>query len=323
MGVVKAILPIYFLERMQRIIRLFAILLAVGLTGHLHAQAPARSPGSSPGTAATSPSREFTAAFWNIQWFPGGRPNASRGEEFRQIKAVHHDMGELHADIIGMEEVRDFQRAGVAVEKLPEFKVDVCANFPPREGQNEAQEVAIASCLPPLSAWAEQWKTNGAMTPPRGFAFAAYEIAPRQLLFVYVVHLKSNRGVDLENMAMRQEAMRQLRGHIDQMQAAYGKLGTIACVVGGDFNTSLDDKRFTRELTLRNFISSGFRWALQDLAPNARNSLPPGAGFPAAAFDHIFYRGLKLQRAGIGNISPHASDHHPVVATFEIPAAQR
>ncbi|MEY2541217.1 MAG: hypothetical protein QOI22_819, partial [Verrucomicrobiota bacterium] len=57
--------------------------------------------------------RSLTVAFWNIQWFPGRRPNASKREEFRQINAVRGDIAQLDADIIGLEEVRDFKRAGV------------------------------------------------------------------------------------------------------------------------------------------------------------------------------------------------------------------
>ncbi len=287
-------------------------LLAALFVGNVRAQSPDSS------ARSTSSSREITVAFWNIQWFPGGRPAASHGEQTRQIDSVHTDIAQLHADIIGMEEVRDFKQAGVAVQPLAGFKVDVCANFPPREGQAEAQEVAIASRLQPLSAWAEQWKPNGAMTPPRGFAFAAYEITPRELLFVYCVHLKSNRGIDIENVAIRQESMRQLRAHIDAMRAAYEKLGHIACIVGGDFNTSPDDKRFAAEKTLRDLMSSGFAWALQNLSPTARETLPAGSGFPAANFDHIFYRGAKLRNASIANTSPRSSDHRPVVATFDL-----
>jgi hypothetical protein len=204
--------------------RFFAfVILAVTLAGPLRAESPA---------PASSPPPRVTIGFWNIQWFPGGRPSATHGEEVRQVNAVQHDLAELHADIVGMEEVRDFRQADLAVQKLAGFKADVCANFPPREGQTDTQETAIASRLQPLSAWTELWKPNGAMVPPRGFAFAAYEVMPRQLLFVYCVHLKSNRGADPENMAMREEAMRQLRSHIDQMQSAYARLGHIACVVG-------------------------------------------------------------------------------------------
>jgi endonuclease/exonuclease/phosphatase (EEP) superfamily protein YafD len=264
-----------------------------------------------------------TIAFWNIQWFPGRRPDASLGEQTRQINAVHADISQLNADVIGMEEVRDFTQAGVAVQPLREFKADVCANFPPREGQNVAQEVAIASRLQPLSAWAEEWKPATPTTPPRGFAFAAYEVAPRQLLMVYAVHLKSNRGEIRENIPMRQESIRQLQSHIEAMQTAYGKLGIITWIVGGDFNTSLDDKRFAKETTLRSMIDKGFSWIWQNVPVASRTTVPAGGGFPAACFDHIFYRGAKLRRTSVANTSPQSSDHRAIVATFDLPAAAK
>jgi hypothetical protein len=76
-----------------------------------------------------------------------------------------------------------------------------------------------------MSAWAEEWKAGGAITPPRGFAFAAYELAPKQLLLVYALHLKSNRGELVENVAIREESMRQLLAHMKEMEAAYGNSG--------------------------------------------------------------------------------------------------
>lgn len=269
-----------------------------------------------------SAAQSVTVAFWNIQWFPGRRPNATRGEESRQIKAVHSDVLQFNADIIGMEEVRDFARASIAVAPLAGFKIDVCANFPPREGQGETQQIAIASRLQPLSAWAEEWKSAGAMTPPRGFAFAAYERAPRQLLLVYAVHLKSNRGDIREDVPLRQESIRQLRSHMDAMQAAYGKLGSIAWVVGGDFNTSLDDNRFAHEATLRALTNNGFSWAWQNIPATSRATLPPGRDFPAACFDHIFYRGATLRRAWMVNTSAQSSDHHAIAATLDLPPAR-
>src|ERR1043166_5236082 len=123
-------------------------------------------PPSSPSPLANSPAT-VTAAFWNIQWFPGRRPNASRAEENRQIRAVRRDIEQLTADVIGLEEVRDFEHAALALRPLSGFKVDVCSNFPAREGQQEAQQVAIASRLKPISAWAESWRPGGAIMPPQ------------------------------------------------------------------------------------------------------------------------------------------------------------
>jgi endonuclease/exonuclease/phosphatase (EEP) superfamily protein YafD len=271
------------------------------------------------GTATPTASNTVTVAFWNIQWFPGRRPNATRGEELRQINAVHNDIAQLNADIIGMEEVRDFARAEVAIAPLRGFKVDVCANFSPREGQNETQQVAIASRLQPLSAWAEEWKPAGAMMPPRGFAFAAYQFAPRQLVLVYAVHLKSNRGDIRENIPIRQESVRQLRAHMNAMESAYGKLGTITWIAGGDFNTSLDDQRFGAETTLRTLMSNGFAWTWQNVPIRSRTTLPPDRDFPAACFDHIFYRGATLRKAWLANTTSQSSDHRAIATTLDLP----
>jgi endonuclease/exonuclease/phosphatase (EEP) superfamily protein YafD len=279
-------------------------------------------PFSSPTAAANSrsPTGSVTVAFWNIQWFPGRRPDPSKGEEASQISSVHTDIKQLNADIVGMEEVRDFQNAGVAVQPLPGFKVDVCANFPPREGQSTAQEAAITSRLQPLSAWAEEWKAAGPATPPRGFAFAAYEVAPRQLVLVYALHLKSNRGEIRESIPLRQESIRQLQSHMEAMEKAYGALGTLTWIVGGDLNTSLDDPRFASETTLPTLMKGGFFWVWQGVPPSSHVTMPPDRNFPAAGFDHIFYRGAKLRRAMVANTSAKSSDHRAVVATFDLPA---
>jgi endonuclease/exonuclease/phosphatase (EEP) superfamily protein YafD len=263
-------------------------------------------------------SKELTVAFWNIQWFPGGRPSASANAEKRQITAVHSEIKKLNPDIIGMEEVRNWDAAALAVQPLNGMKVDVCATFPPREGQNEPQEVAIASRLQPLSAWVEEWKQVGVTTPPRGFAFAAYETKPHQLLLVYCVHFKSNRGELREDVAIRQEATRQLLAHIDAMKRAYGGLGQLAWVIGGDFNTSLDDPRFGDETTLRTLLKNEFSWVWQNIPLNSRMTLHGDQNYPPAAFDHIFYRGLTLRHAEVINTGRAASDHKPIVANFAL-----
>ena len=204
---------------------------------------------SAPSTS-TSPLR---LAFWNIQWFPGRHPSASPKEEEKQIASVQEDMRAINPDIIGMEEVRDFAKATLAVASLPGFKVDVISNFPPREGQDIGQQIAIASRFAPMSAWVEKWQTAGALVPPRGFAFAAYQLGPRHLLLVYAMHLKSNRGQIAEDIAIREESARQLRAHMSAMNDAYGKLGSLSWVVGGDFNTAPDDRRFARDRDANRF----------------------------------------------------------------------
>jgi endonuclease/exonuclease/phosphatase (EEP) superfamily protein YafD len=268
--------------------------------------------------APTPPPASSTIAvtFWNVQWFPGRRPNASRAEEDRQVRAVHSDVAKLAPDLIGLEEVRDSEQATIAVKSLPGFKVDVCSNFPPREGQKEAQQVAIASRLQPLSAWAESWKTGAAITPPRGFAFAAYQLAPQKALLVYALHLKSNRGEIHEDMRIREESIRQLRSHMKAMKDAYTKMGALTWIVGGDFNTAPDDPRFAGEKTVPDLLADGFAWVWQGIPFSSRITMPADARYPAASFDQIFYRGATLKKAWVAETSSQSSDHRAVNAVL-------
>ena len=272
--------------------------------------------------AASAGSSALKIGFWNIKWFPGGRPNAYKGEEERQTKAVHADITKLSGDIIGFEEVRDWNSAALAVQPLPGFKVDVCSNFPPREGQVATQQVAIVSRLQPMSAWAEEWKTGGAIKPPRGFAFAAYQTAPRHMLLVYAVHLKSNRGEVVEDIAIREESTRQLLVHMKAMEAAYGKMGTLTWIVGGDFTTAPDDPRYQADKSIATLTKNGLLWSWQGMPLNQRVTLPPDKSFPAACFDHIFYLGAKLTKAEALLTSDVSSDHRAIRAEFILPVTR-
>ena len=219
---------------------------------------------------------------------------------------------QITADVIGLEEVRDFEHAALAVQPLSGFKVDVCSNFPAREGQQEAQQIAIASRLQPISAWAEAWKPGGVIMPPRGFAFASYQVSPTQVLLVYALHLKSNRGEIHEDMRIREESMDQLISHMRAMKDAYGKMGALTWVVGGDFNTTPDEPRFAKEKTVPALLADGFSWAWQGIPASSRITMPADLRYPAAAFDQIFYRGATLARAWVANTSPQSSDHRAV-----------
>ncbi len=260
----------------------------------------------------------ITATFWNVQWFPGRRPNALRSEEKRHIRALHADLASFNSDLVALEEVRDFRNAALAVRPLPGFKVDVCSDFRPRESQQETQQIAITSRLQPLSAWAEEWKPGAAITPPRGFAFAAYQMSPRQVLLVYALHLKSNRGDFREDIRIREESMQQLHSHMKAMNHAYSKLGALTWIVGGDLNTAPDDPRFAREKTIPQLTAGGFRSAWEGIPFASRITLPGNERYPPACFDHIFYRGALLTKAWLGQTARQSSDHRAVHATLQL-----
>ena len=290
-------------------LRWIVLVALLAISGNSDAQSP---------TPSAGPPQTVRVAFWNIQWFPGRHPNASVASERTQIASVHRDIRRVNADVIGLEEVRDFDNATIAVSPLTGFKVDVVSDFPPREGQDVGQQVAIASRISPLSAWFEIWNSNGALVPPRGFAFAAYEVAPRHVLLVYAVHLKSNRGEISEDIAIREESMQQLVAHVHEMNEAYGKLGSVSCVVGGDFNTAPDDPRFADETTTRLLRDNGFSWCWENIPFAQRITLPADKLFPAACFDHIFVRNAKINSARVIETSRRSSDHNAIFAELEL-----
>ena len=292
------------------IVRLLSVAL---LAGTLFAEtSPSPIPPLSPPARPDTSSTTITATFWNVQWFPGRRPNASRSEENRQIHAVHRDLAPLTPDVIGLEEVRDLKHASLAIQPLSGFKVDVCSNFPPREGQQDGQQIAIASRLQPISAWAEAWKPGGVIIPPRGFAFASYQVSPKQVLLVYALHLKSNRGEIHEDIRIREESMHQLTSHMASMKETYGKMGALAWIVGGDFNTAPDEPRFAGEKTVPGLLADGFSWTWQGIPLSSRITVPADLRYPAACFDQIFFRGATLVRAWVANTAPQSSDHRAV-----------
>jgi endonuclease/exonuclease/phosphatase (EEP) superfamily protein YafD len=130
--------------------------------------------------------------------------------------------------------------------------------------------------------------------------------------------LKSNRGEIAEDIAIREESMQQLTAHIQAMNDAYGKLGTVSCIVGGDFNTAPDDPRFAGETTARLLRDNGFSWCWQNILFAQRISLPADKLFPAACFDHIFVRNAKINSARVIETSRRSSDHNAIFAELQL-----
>lgn len=304
----------------------WALIVAAGLyvgsvvAGDPHPGAPA-----SP-APAVPPTPSLTLTFWNVEWFPGRKPNASQNAREAHLAAVIPVLQKLNPDLLGLEEVADQAAAQSLADHLKGYKVDVCSQFPlPDSAEIGKQQVVLCSRLPVLQAWAEPWKQgpNGVL-PRRGFVVAAYEPAPGQVLLVYGLHLKSNRvdtpGGEADNVAMREESTRQLLAHVKAMTAAYSGLGKVSVVIGGDLNTSLDDPKFAAEKTLRELQAAGFQWGWQDVPLLRRYSLPGEGRYPATCFDHIFLQSAaaRLTDGAVETTGKDASDHRPVTAKLSL-----
>jgi hypothetical protein len=47
-------------------------------------------------------------ATWNLEWFPGGKPTSSEAERLVHMSAAKDALLDLHADILCLQEVRDW-----------------------------------------------------------------------------------------------------------------------------------------------------------------------------------------------------------------------
>lgn len=256
--------------------------------------------------------------FWNIQWFPGGSPEADRAAAVSQIKAVLPAVQSMNPDVLGMVEILNAEAAELAISRTEGMVLNVCSQFQNEDGQITQQQIAIASRYPCLAAWWEGWKPGPGITPRRGFAFAAYQPQPEEVLLVYALHFKSNRGDLAQNIRERSESARQLLRHAKEMEKAFSPLGKVTVVIGGDFNTSLDDDRFREDEALRHFLANGFSWGWEGVEFADRITLPGqttlrGDVYPDTCFDHAIVRNGTIQSCRIETFTPDPSDHRPVI----------
>ena len=296
------------------------------LAGCRRAAAP---PEGVPHTDSRPTEHTLTVAFWNLEWFPGRRPNARDGARAAHVAAVLPVVARLAPDVLGLEEVADHDAAATVAAGLPGFKVDVCSEFlrgpetrprrrsspardaapspvapaeapPPEDGTAltlpDRQQVALCSRLPLLAAGAQPWQPDASgRRQRRGFVWAAYRAAPGEVVLVYGLHLKSNvvdePGGQPANVLRREEASRQLLVHAQAAAARWTAPERLRLlVVGGDMNTSLDDPAFAAERTLRGWLDAGFRWGWEGVPLPRRLTLPAKGRYPATCFDHVFYR---------------------------------
>jgi len=228
----------------------------------------------------------------------------------------------LNPDIILLQEVRDYDVCARLAEAIRPhtYRVAICSAFkePFTPGLGK-QQVAILAKEPAQAAWSERWKSMEGVDPPRGFAFAWFKIGGTDV-GVYALHLKSNlimksdKTVETQkNIRKREVAIDQLLNHIhDVITPAMPMVKSF--VVGGDFNTNLDQAEFTQEKTLVKLTQAGFRNVWEG-APLLQRITHPGSGpYPNATFDYLFGSNLGLTKPQI--VPSKASDHYPVTCDF-------
>jgi hypothetical protein len=63
-----------------------------------------------------------TVATWNLEWFPGGKPNSSQAEQAVHISAAKDALSKSRTDILCLQEVRDWDSIAELVSILPGFQ---------------------------------------------------------------------------------------------------------------------------------------------------------------------------------------------------------
>jgi endonuclease/exonuclease/phosphatase family metal-dependent hydrolase len=226
---------------------------------------------------------------WNLEWFPNGSPKERPPAEQQQRIATAADvLRPLNPDIILLQEVKDYETCARLADTIAPhtYQVAICSAFhePFKPGFGK-QQVAILAKVPAQAAWSENWKASNGVDPPRGFAFAWFKINGIDV-GVYAVHLKSNLIIHgdkaqeaQKNIHKREVAIDQLLNHIHSVVTPSMPM-VKSFVVGGDFNTNLDQTEFVEEKTLTKLTDAGFHNIWEGAALTQRITHPGKGPYP-------------------------------------------
>lgn len=256
---------------------------------------------------------------WNLQWFPGHKPETTTEIAAEHMAAAKKVIAELKPDVLMLQEVRTWQAAAELCETVPGLTTHVTTAFDKGTLNARPQNQVVAARMESDAAWSAKW-VGGNYGPPRGFAFAALDAGGGRFLLCWSLHLKSNLGVFDENVAMRVESARQLIAHIRDMVALYGKRGPCAVIVAGDLNTSVDDPKFASDPTMSGLLKSGLWWTHTGVPFAKRTTIPGDGGYKDNCFDHILTAGLGQPVAFVQS-HPGISDHNPVIVDIDLSKA--
>ena len=256
---------------------------------------------------------------WNIEWFPGREPGASNSQAEDHAKTVKKELKKINPDIFLAQEIRDWDAFIDLCSAIPALQVAAVSHY--RQGNAIGkQQTAIASKLPVIAAWYDNWKPAEDQ-PPRGYTAAVVQIpGTENLLLFYSLHLKSNRAKGEEdtksNYAQREESARQLLAHVEEMQGKAFKDRIVGVIVGGDFNTNHDGQ--FDDKTVEILAEAGFTNTWEGVSRKRRETWIGGGRFEPTTFDYIMTKGLGSPRADLIDVPEEASDHRPVALEIDL-----
>ena len=228
-----------------------------------------------------------SVATWNLQWFPGNRPEPSSAQRRWHEREIAKSIQRLDVDLLLLQEVVDptaLERVGQA---YPWRVVSQFQRARDEDPDLPVQNVAILSKVPIRESWEVGFHALPLTPdrPVRGFLGARLG-TKKNGMTVYTLHLKSNRGGREVSAQRRERAM-------DYLKKDWKTRGLDpekdAILVAGDFNCSLRNPEFAEEKTVRALLQDGWRSATAEVPwPEGATVKPDPMGkYPAADFDHI------------------------------------
>lgn len=255
---------------------------------------------------------------WNLQ--PREIGGITAPEVARVLKG-------LNPDVIVLQQVPDLLSCEDILRALRpvDYQVAVFSSFhDPQTGALSRQQVAILSRQTASNPYWDTWRGEGqTAAAPGGFASAIIHLDNRNLA-VFAVQLDDASLPDAKvregaaQQTARENATRQLIQQIDALREATNLMP--ALVVAGDFNTSPDDPKLAREVTLVRLERAGFSNVLDVLPAGKRITLPGDSKRPDAGVDYIFTS--EVPRTVNVQILPVTSLlHYPVAGDLSFDAA--
>jgi len=233
---------------------------------------------------------------------------------------------ELNPDVIVLEQVQDLLDCEDILQALKpaEYQVAVFSSFrDPQTGDLGRRQVAILSKAKASDPFWDTWQgEDPAAVAPGGFASALIHLENRNL-WVFGVQLSDGSLPDereresASQQTARESAARQLIQRVEVLRESPD--ADQAVVVAGDFNTTPDDPKLSRETTLSHLERAGFYNALSDLPLRKRITLPTIGKGPDATVDYIFTRDAG-RVVNVQIVPVMVSLHYPVAGDLNLDA---
>ncbi len=229
---------------------------------------------------------------------------------------------DVKPDVIILQQVPDADTCDAVVQALRPAEFQVAVMSAVRDSQSGAllrQQTAILTRVRSSTASSDTWKTaTETAGAPGGYVSTILHLDNRNVAVfgVQIGGIGSVIDVERDSPAQqiaREDAARQLVQQIDALRDSADPVQSV--ILAGDFNTTADDPKLSRELTLTRLERAGFANAFGDQPADKRVTLPGYGTQPDATVDYIFTRDARA--SGVRVVSVNTTLHHPVIADID------